>query len=161
MAFCVVGNFPIFFSWSMCMSLSPYQPSAFQVSDSTGFGSGGTSVAAQVISSSDNSCFDPTKNVSPDFFFSIDPPNQIVQCQSMRIWWDNGTVQGYVIHICIYLYLPLIKMSFKHPQLPWRNSWRSIIFHSREPDHKPLQRRNWFHMDTKPSWWYDLHSHRW
>ncbi|KAG5646378.1 hypothetical protein DXG03_003701 [Asterophora parasitica] len=64
------------------------------VSDTTGFGSGGTSVAAEVTSSGDNSCFDSTKNVIPNFVFSIEPPNQIVQCQPTRIWWDKTTVQG-------------------------------------------------------------------
>lgn len=64
------------------------------VSDSTGFGSGGTSVAAQVATSSDASCFNATANVSPSFVFSIYPPNQIVQCQDTRLGWDNSTVQG-------------------------------------------------------------------
>ncbi|KAF9057529.1 hypothetical protein BJ165DRAFT_1397783 [Panaeolus papilionaceus] len=64
------------------------------VSDSTGFGTGGTSVAAQVTHSDDSSCFDSSKSVSPTFVFSIEPPNQIVQCQSMRIWWDKANVQG-------------------------------------------------------------------
>ncbi|KAF8637845.1 hypothetical protein AX17_002471 [Amanita inopinata Kibby_2008] len=64
------------------------------VSDATGFGSGGTSVAAQVTHSKDASCFDPKTQVSPLFVFSIEPPNQIVQCKSTRIWWDKSTVQG-------------------------------------------------------------------
>lgn len=64
------------------------------VSDSTGFGSGGTSVAALVTTSSDASCFNSTTQVSPDFVFSIDPANQLVQCEDTRIWWDNSTVQG-------------------------------------------------------------------
>ncbi|KAF8967447.1 hypothetical protein BDZ97DRAFT_1916732 [Flammula alnicola] len=64
------------------------------VSDATGFGSGGTSVAAQVTSSSDASCFNASASVSPLFVFSIEPPNQIVQCTDTRIWWDNSTVQG-------------------------------------------------------------------
>ncbi|KAF8883192.1 hypothetical protein CPB84DRAFT_1750740 [Gymnopilus junonius] len=64
------------------------------VSDSRAFGSGGTSVAAQVTSSNDASCFDSSKSVSPDFVFSIEPPNQIVQCTDTRIWWDPSTVQG-------------------------------------------------------------------
>jgi hypothetical protein len=67
------------------------------VSDAQAFGSGGTSVATQVGSSSDASCFNPTKNVQPDFVFSIEPPNQVVQCQQMRIWWDPSTVQGCVV----------------------------------------------------------------
>ncbi|KAM6503585.1 hypothetical protein JOM56_000528 [Amanita muscaria] len=64
------------------------------VSDATGFGTGGTSVAAQITSSSDSSCFNAIQQVSPLFVFSIEPQNQIVQCQSTRIWWDNSTVQG-------------------------------------------------------------------
>lgn len=68
-----------------------------QVSDARAFGTGGTSVAAQVGTSSDSSCFDPSKNVSPDFVFSIEPPNQVVQCQPMRIWWDPATVKGCVL----------------------------------------------------------------
>jgi len=47
-----------------------------------------------VTSSSDNSCFDATTNVSPEFVFSIEPPNQIVQCVSTRIWWDKAKVKG-------------------------------------------------------------------
>ncbi|PPQ69887.1 hypothetical protein CVT26_014150, partial [Gymnopilus dilepis] len=62
--------------------------------DSKAFGSGGTSVAAQVTSSGDASCFDSSKSVQPDFVFSIDPPNQIVQCQDTRLSWDPSTVQG-------------------------------------------------------------------
>ncbi|KAG6865630.1 hypothetical protein C0991_000799 [Blastosporella zonata] len=64
------------------------------VSDSTSFGSGGTSGAVEVASSSDSSCFDATQNVSPKFFYNILPLNQIVQCVSTRIWWDNTTVVG-------------------------------------------------------------------
>ncbi|KAI0918602.1 hypothetical protein AcV5_002549 [Taiwanofungus camphoratus] len=64
------------------------------VSDDTGFGTGGTSVAATVQSSSASSCFNATQNVSPDFDFSIVPANQLVQCTPTRIWWDPSTVQG-------------------------------------------------------------------
>jgi len=64
------------------------------VSDQSGFGSGGTSVAAQVLPSNDASCFDASTNVSPQFVFNIEPPNQIVQCSPTRIWWDKSTVQG-------------------------------------------------------------------
>jgi hypothetical protein len=69
-----------------------------QVSDQSGFGSGGTSVAAQVLTSNDASCFNPASSVSPQFVFSIEPPNQIVQCTPTRIWWDKSTVQGSVPH---------------------------------------------------------------
>ncbi|KAF9219529.1 hypothetical protein BS17DRAFT_717307 [Gyrodon lividus] len=64
------------------------------VSDSTGFGTGGTSVAASVMSNSDNSCFNATLNVAPDFPFNIDPPNQVVQCSPSRLWWNPDQVQG-------------------------------------------------------------------
>jgi hypothetical protein len=64
------------------------------VSDSSGFGTGGTSVAAQVqTGSSDSSCYGTTQ-VSPDFSFSIVPANQLVQCSPTRIWWDPTQVQG-------------------------------------------------------------------
>ncbi|KAL4067072.1 hypothetical protein V8B97DRAFT_1874266 [Scleroderma yunnanense] len=66
------------------------------VSDSTGFGTGGTSVAATVMSSSDSSCYNSTQNVSPDFPFNINPPNQVVQCSTSRLWWDPSEVQGTV-----------------------------------------------------------------
>ncbi|KIJ58893.1 hypothetical protein HYDPIDRAFT_33732 [Hydnomerulius pinastri MD-312] len=64
------------------------------VSDSTGFGTGGTSVAASVMGSSDSSCFNATQNVAPDFPFNINPPNQVVQCSPSRLWWNANQVQG-------------------------------------------------------------------
>ena len=67
---------------------------SIQVSDSTAFGNGGTSAAAIVTSSSDSSCFDPTTNVQPDFVYSIDPANQIVQCATTRLFWQPDAVQG-------------------------------------------------------------------
>ncbi|KAF8549432.1 hypothetical protein OG21DRAFT_1421256 [Imleria badia] len=64
------------------------------VSDSTGFGSGGTSVAASVMNSSDTTCFNASQTVSPDFPYNINPPNQVVQCSASRLWWDPSQVQG-------------------------------------------------------------------
>ncbi|KDQ31955.1 hypothetical protein PLEOSDRAFT_154160 [Pleurotus ostreatus PC15] len=66
------------------------------VSDAAGFGTGGTSVVTAVLPNDDGAgvCFDPSTNVSPLFAFSINPPNQIVQCTPTRLWWDNTTVQG-------------------------------------------------------------------
>ncbi|KAG2128713.1 hypothetical protein DEU56DRAFT_957191, partial [Suillus clintonianus] len=64
------------------------------VSDSTGFGSGGTSVAASVMSSTDSSCFNSTATVMPDFPFNIYPTNQVVQCNASRLWWDPTEVEG-------------------------------------------------------------------
>ena len=85
--------------------ISPYFPvrscssglirsSSLQVSDNTGFGTGGTSVAASVLSTSDASCFNTSQSVSPDFPFNINPPNQVVQCTPSRLWWDASQVQG-------------------------------------------------------------------
>ncbi|EMD35430.1 hypothetical protein CERSUDRAFT_116197 [Gelatoporia subvermispora B] len=65
------------------------------VSDATGFGSGGTSVAATVQGgSNDSSCFDASTNVAPLFDFSVFPNNQLVQCATTRVWWqpDNASM---------------------------------------------------------------------
>lgn len=64
------------------------------MSDSQNFGSGGTSSAAAVADSSDSSCFDASQSVKTDFFFNLDPVNQVVQCTTSRVWWDPSTVQG-------------------------------------------------------------------
>lgn len=66
------------------------------LSDSSGFGTGGTSTVFTVDSSSDASCYDATQNVSPAFYFSISPLYQLVECQATRIWWDNSnnTIEG-------------------------------------------------------------------
>ncbi|EIW78366.1 hypothetical protein CONPUDRAFT_167389 [Coniophora puteana RWD-64-598 SS2] len=82
-------------STSISFQLAYPQNSQFVavVSDSSGFGSGGTSVAATVLGSSDSSCFNATNMVQPAFSFSIDPPNQLVQCNASRLYWFDG-VQG-------------------------------------------------------------------
>jgi len=65
------------------------------MSDAAGFGTGGTSVAAQVTGSDDSSCFDASHgSVSPPFVYSITPDYQIVQCVPTRIWWADGASQG-------------------------------------------------------------------
>ncbi|KAF6764381.1 hypothetical protein DFP72DRAFT_1163350 [Ephemerocybe angulata] len=64
------------------------------VSDASGFGSGGTSVAANVAPSDDATCFDSSKSVQPQWYFSILPANQIVQCFTTRIFWTPSDVQG-------------------------------------------------------------------
>ncbi|CAL1699565.1 unnamed protein product [Somion occarium] len=64
------------------------------VSDSSGFGSGGTSGAVTVLQDDDSSCYDSTKTVSPAFSFSIVPAGQLTQCSPTRIWWDPALVQG-------------------------------------------------------------------
>lgn len=70
---------------------------SLQVSDSTGFGSGGTSAEAEVEASDDDSCIDASQSVTPDWFLNLDPPNEIVQCTPTRIWWDASNVTGYVL----------------------------------------------------------------
>ncbi|KAJ3869973.1 hypothetical protein EV359DRAFT_28844 [Lentinula novae-zelandiae] len=64
------------------------------VSDATGFGTGGTSAEAEVVSSSDSSCIDASKSVTPDWFLNLDPSNQLVQCTATRIWWTASNVSG-------------------------------------------------------------------
>lgn len=72
----------------------PHVLTRSQVSDNSGFGTGGTSVAANVMNSSDTTCFNASQTVSPDFPFNINPPNQVVQCSPSRLWWNTDQVQG-------------------------------------------------------------------
>ena len=67
-----------------------------QVSDSSGFGTGGTSTPVTVLSSSDSSCFDSTKSVQGPWVFSINPTGGITQCESVRLWWEQEFVNGCV-----------------------------------------------------------------
>ncbi|KAI8969409.1 hypothetical protein BD414DRAFT_279700 [Trametes punicea] len=63
------------------------------VSDSTGFGTGGTSATVTVLSG-DAPCFDTTQSVQPAFLFHTDPDHVLITCSPSRLWWDNSTVQG-------------------------------------------------------------------
>ncbi|KAH9899276.1 hypothetical protein C8Q73DRAFT_663041 [Cubamyces lactineus] len=63
------------------------------VSDSTGFGTGGTSAVVTVLSGEDG-CFDPNTTVQPPFLFHTTPDHLLITCTASRIWWDNSTVQG-------------------------------------------------------------------
>ena len=65
-----------------------------QVSDRTGFGTGGASVAIQVQTGSDFSCYNNDTSAKPPFTFSTNPDNELTQCTSTRIFWDYGTTQG-------------------------------------------------------------------
>ncbi|KAH9962842.1 hypothetical protein BC827DRAFT_1266655 [Russula dissimulans] len=66
------------------------------VSDSTGFGTGGTSIPVTVLQSSDTSCYN-TNNVSQlPWEFNIDPTGGITQCQPTRLWWEPDFVNGTV-----------------------------------------------------------------
>lgn len=87
--------FEVTFSGSSTSFQLPY-PANSQfvavVSDATGFGSGGTSIVATVLSSDAPVCYSMTQ-VSPDFGFSLFP-NNIIECTPTRIWWDTSLVQG-------------------------------------------------------------------
>ena len=69
-----------------------------QVSDSSGFGTGGTSAPVTVLQSSDSSCYDPNRGIKPLWLFYLDPPNGLTQCETVRWWWDPETVNGCVLH---------------------------------------------------------------
>lgn len=56
--------------------------------DSTGVGTGGTSVITDVAPSSDTSCL-ATEPTTPLFFIFIDPAGAPRQCSTMNIGWDN------------------------------------------------------------------------
>src|SRR5260221_4840504 len=71
-------------------------PHHSQVSDSSGFGSGGTSIPVTVLQSSDSSCYNASQNVQVSWFFNIDPPGGLTQCSSSRIWWEQSSVNGCV-----------------------------------------------------------------
>jgi len=80
--------------------LFPFRPHTHpvsQVSDQSGFGTGGTSVSVTVQSSSNSSCYDTSQSVQPQFVFSLYPEKALTQCSPSRLWWDNSTVQGYVV----------------------------------------------------------------
>jgi hypothetical protein len=63
-----------------------------QVSDSSGFGTGGTSGALTVASSTNSACFNPAQPY-PDFYYYLSP-NQLLECSASLLWWDPSTVQG-------------------------------------------------------------------
>ena len=77
--------------------LRPLIHPATQVSDQSGFGTGGTSTSVTVQSSSNSSCYDTSQSVQPLFVFSLYPDKSLTQCSTTRLWWDNTTVKGYAI----------------------------------------------------------------
>ncbi|KIL62410.1 hypothetical protein M378DRAFT_165776 [Amanita muscaria Koide BX008] len=69
------------------------------VSDTAGFGTGGTSAPTLVAQSGDNSCFNASQPWSPHFWYFIGPLSQpaaeVVQCNTTRIWWNKtADVEG-------------------------------------------------------------------
>jgi len=71
-------------------------PHHSQVSDSSGFGSGGTTVPVTVLQSSDSSCYNASQQTQIPYYFYFDPTGKLIQCGSTRIWWVPSTVNGYV-----------------------------------------------------------------
>ncbi|EKM58123.1 uncharacterized protein PHACADRAFT_139783 [Phanerochaete carnosa HHB-10118-sp] len=57
------------------------------VSDSSGFGSGGTSGVVTVLSGGGSSCYSTDSSVAPLWVYSL-VPNSLTQCANTRIWWD-------------------------------------------------------------------------
>ncbi|KAI9458689.1 hypothetical protein BJY52DRAFT_1416434 [Lactarius psammicola] len=66
------------------------------VSDSSGFGTGGTSIPITVLQSPDSSCYDPTKGIQLPWLFYVEPSGGITQCESLRWWWGQDLVNGTV-----------------------------------------------------------------
>ncbi|KAF8336218.1 hypothetical protein F5887DRAFT_577813 [Amanita rubescens] len=64
------------------------------VSDARGFGTGGTSLATQVLESDDSSCYSVSNPYAALFSYYVGSDNRFTQCESRRIWWNASTVQG-------------------------------------------------------------------
>ncbi|THH17568.1 hypothetical protein EW146_g3282 [Bondarzewia mesenterica] len=64
--------------------------------DSSGFGTGGTSITATVQNSNDTSCYNSTKNVEGPWVFSINPTGGLTQCETARLWWNSELTNGTV-----------------------------------------------------------------
>lgn len=71
-------------------------PHYLQVSDSSGFGSGGASTSVTVLPSSDSSCYNTSQQAQVAWDFSLDPSNGLTQCESVRLWWEPPFVNGFV-----------------------------------------------------------------
>ncbi|KAH9039230.1 hypothetical protein EDB84DRAFT_1675349 [Lactarius hengduanensis] len=84
-------------SSSLSFNLNYPEGSSFVVvvSDSSGFGTGGTSTPVTVLDSSDSSCYDPTKGIQLPWLFYVEPSG-IIQCESVRWWWGQDLVNGTV-----------------------------------------------------------------
>ncbi|KAH9031670.1 hypothetical protein EDB85DRAFT_1891060 [Lactarius pseudohatsudake] len=82
-------------SSSLSFNLNYPEGSSFVVvvSDSSGFGSGGTSTPVTVLDSSDSSCYDPTKGIQLPWLFYVEPSGGITQCESVRWWWGTRSRQ--------------------------------------------------------------------
>ncbi|KAH9171379.1 hypothetical protein EDB89DRAFT_1887153 [Lactarius sanguifluus] len=85
-------------SSSLSFNLNYPEGSSFVVvvSDSSGFGTGGTSTPVTVLDSSDSSCYDSTKGIQLPWLFYVEPSGGITQCDSARWWWGQDLVNGTV-----------------------------------------------------------------
>jgi hypothetical protein len=82
---------------SVLESLAYRLPHYPQVSDSSGFGTGGTSASITVLPSSDSSCYDPTEPFQLPFYFYL--AGAVTQCGSVQWSWYPGSVVGCVLHL--------------------------------------------------------------
>jgi len=71
-------------------------PHCLQVSDKSGFGTGGASTSVTVLQSSDSSCYSSSKPTQFAWVFSIEPTGGLTQCESVRLWWEAPFVNGCV-----------------------------------------------------------------
>src|ERR1700691_4170382 len=94
---CVIASQTFSCEACLCLFVNTDADRLSQVSDGSGFGTGGTSTAALVqTGSSDSSCYSNTQ-ASPPFTFSITTSNGgngLVQCSPIRLWWDPTQTQG-------------------------------------------------------------------
>lgn len=75
----------------LCLAINNYADRPSQVSDTSGFGSGGTSGAIEVQSSGDSSCYSSTQSSTPSGFYFNLSPDEFEQCRPTQVWWGNDT----------------------------------------------------------------------
>ena len=69
-------------------------PHYLQVSDSSGFGSGGASIPVPVFQSSDSSCFNASEQGGIAWVFYNSPIGGLAQCETSQLWWESDRVVG-------------------------------------------------------------------
>jgi hypothetical protein len=89
--------------WSAVIYLATFSPSfphiaphCLQVSDKSGFGTGGASTSVTVLQSSDSSCYSISKPTQFAWVFSVEPTGGLTQCELVRLWWTAQFVNGCV-----------------------------------------------------------------
>ncbi len=76
-------------------SIALIAPHCLQVSDKSGFGTGGTSDQVTVLPSSDSSCYNTSQSGEVAWYFYT-VPLELPQCELTQLFWDPRTVNGYV-----------------------------------------------------------------